>query len=493
MSLRRFSYNINGNSYRSDGEGITEDYLLNYLRNTNPPHVLVMDNVDLANKIQSLGIDVIFRKYSPEEGNQWNTRTPENYFYSDIDDGNRHLIKYILNEPFAGSNPANIVKLVDWLTRVGQLCLKNGYRCVLGNFATGTFELSRVKQGLYDSLIILSSQNPDKIYLGFHEYTAFWLPYGIGMTSDDELKDVNSGIMTQPADQWPTVDTKGKYVEHTYHILRCHWFKKRGEDIGHPNIKIILTEFFLDRMPDVVSRPNNPYQYYEQNVGVPSGYAYLRGAYTYANVYRRWVGGQKSVAQYIFDQYRWADKIYPDYVKGILSFMWTFDSWDYREGFSFAHDKELHQLFIDNTGEEDMPDVILPDPILWEKRTAKGSRYEDDKPIYSNIRNYPSTSGSTVIGSIGPELIIQLGTNVEHRDSQGYRWWYIKGFNAIYPDNAGWIREDVVEFIDESDGKVVITVTPKNPDDLQLVKKAVDWSLTYLKHLTNEEVDIEVE
>lgn len=359
----RMSFNVNGARVGN------VDYFLNFISRLKPTTVLVMDDTNLLKRV----IDVtptsipIYRSYSREEGSQWKNRTPESYVDEITAGGSldRRFWIYVLNEPVA-RGVEEITKISNWLIRVGQLLEERGYHAILGNIGPATWESWDIDAGLWDNYLRYLSDCSQRgsHYAGWHEYTSFLLPYGVGKWNFE------SHILNRDAVQreyWPTkedlpiakVEWNGQMVYPPYwHLLRSTWLDIRSDALGIPRHKKVITECFWDRMVDI---PEDYFRQLEATFGLPhDGYIGIRCANTLENVWK-WYYPDMSLSQVMQMQLEWANDIYPDEYIGFDMFTWSFNTeWDYNYGCNYGWFEELHELMIDynnsNTEEPTEPE-----------------------------------------------------------------------------------------------------------------------------------------
>lgn len=360
----RIGFNVNGNAIQYP------QHLYNWVRASQPNWMLVMGNILVADRVysESNGVtNVIDRAWSPMEGSQWRSIKAKDFARS-RGGGRKHIWRYLINEPDGGDDAANVRKLVQWLTDVTRYMTDDGYKVVVGSFPVGNPEMREVQAGLFDPLLQVVHERSSMVRLDVHEYTGILLPFGVGFWTTDMLKD---GDFVQPSN-WPTPegmpDVLNTYVPHVHHILRSSWFLKRAYDNGWNDIKIVISEYGWDRMPDLTYASDNIYEWMTRNFGMPKPYRSMRGAYSYTNVWKHYYPNW-STARAIFEQLKWGDRIYPDAYEGMMLFTWSDGTeWDRDYGFNFGADLELLSMLVNYSRSlkpvEPTPVVPEPEPVV---------------------------------------------------------------------------------------------------------------------------------
>lgn len=368
MSKFRFGFNINGNNVGD------ETYFLNFIEKLRPSWVLVMSNQTLANKIidRTNGqTTVIDRAYSGHDGSQWQFMSPRDYAQELMGGKNKHLWKYILNEPWAGT--AELKKLVNWVSEVVAIMTDNGFKVVAPNFPTGNGETWQIDAGYFDPLLYRMNERRGNALFATHEYAGIALPAGVGLTSSWDMLDKEKMHPSKWVDVSDLGDFMNKRTEHLWHLLRSSWYLVRAKELGIPTLDVVITEFGWDRLPDMTQGQNHIFDALQKRYGIANTYSVLQGPYSLANIWDYyWKDLGWSTAKAIVEQFRWADSIYPDNYLSLMPFMWTVgDMWSDNRGYDYAKDYELHEMLIewsnelhndDDNGIPTVPPVIDPIP-----------------------------------------------------------------------------------------------------------------------------------
>lgn len=484
----RISFNANGDTVGD------VSYFLDVIRKLKPSTTLIMNNIGLANQVYDVtnGETItIFRKWFADDGDFWRTKTPKEtaslLIQTGGGDATKHIYKQIMNEPAAKGSDWK--KLSDWVSDTVKYMTDAGHKVVAPNLAVGTYEKSDVANGYFDSMLVTLGERSDVALMGLHEYTAFLLPFGLGYWDRWNLRDRN---FVQPQG-WPKAseleDYRSQYIEHFYHLMRSTWFNVRRKDIGAKQHKIVLTEFGWDRMVDLTYGQNHIYQSLERQVGVPSPYTEMRGAYTHENLWH-YYWPDWSTSQAILEQFKWADSIYPEWYIGFTPFMWSFgDQWE-NYGFNYGKDRDLHNLMIEwSQGMDSSPIEVPPDepppPVVTPPSIPTTIPVSDTRwfeawvssvGVKTNVRQYPSTEND-VVGQVTKDSLALLMEEEKVTMIDG-TWWPIR-LNALQNDfsNFGWIRSDVFTY-------KVKEETPTDPpeDDYSQLK----FTIRYLRTNMNQ-------
>lgn len=394
----RFGFNVSGQRI-GDAK-----YFYDFMRRLKPTWALVMDEQNVAQHLYEATegqTQVIYRIWSEQEGRQWQTQSPKSYATELMAQGDKHLWKYVLNEPMAGSEK-DIRRMSDWIARVIEIMTDSGHRVVAGNYSVGSWQEWMINKGVYDNLLKVLSERKQVAKLGVHEYTAIVLPFGVGAWDRWDMLDREK---MQPH-HWPRLDTVlpngqmlGNYTHEqvpiTYHLLRSHWFQRRVVDVLNLDpVEFVLTEFGWDRMRDLSEGQNHIFDALLKRYGASNGHHELHGAYTLRNVWKYyWPNWTTSEA--IFEQFKWSQSIYSSDYLGILPFMWSFnDDWDQR-GFNFGADKDLHELMIQWASQirKDAGEPV-PDPEPHPAPPIIEPDSDDElKDDFSNILDNPELTG----------------------------------------------------------------------------------------------------
>ena len=418
----RFSFNVDGQRVGNTAR------LKRAIADTKPAWVLIMNNLQLANEIdqENPGTNVIHRRQRPNDADLWRIVSPEQFAESEMGGNYTNLWHYLLNEPLAGDDTHLLVK---WLTKVCQIMTDRGFKVVPGNFAVGTWQLERIRNGEYDPLLEIAAQRRHAIALGAHEYTAGCLPFGVGRMSRESLlvtESVREENWTKPAVS-PLV-----YDEGFHHLLRSSWFQTRAHERGYGSLRFVVTEFGMDWMDDLGhDAPDRIIPRMQEKWGA-SGYPALRGVYSYRDVWKAY-WSQWDFTTALTKQLEWADQVYPPAWEGFLLFQWGFDNEWSEKGFNVGADGILHQWMATYTKETPM----IPFPDTNDEGWEDVILSPPQGP--ANVRQQPDIKSLAVGGLREPTAgqVHQPGAVVV----ANWRWYPVR-FGSV----SGWMRADVVDW-----------------------------------------------
>lgn len=474
-------------SFNIDYKAVTpqqKEMALNYVRLAKPTAVVVMDGPGYAKQIHDAGggdTISIYRRYGPpdrgwDEGYLWRHRSPQ-AFAEYATEGftlSKDVWVYVLNEPWA--EPHEIPTLVDWVIETTQILIDRGYRAVSFNLGPGTVQPWHLETGLWDKAIRKFSEWSNRrdsngnwrplALFGMHEYTGFLLPFGVGYIGTEDLKNPAN---VHP-DRWPksapvrkldeahVVDGRPTRYPKYWHINRGPaWFQLRAADIGVPMFYIVLTEFGLDRMPDMTTAMPNIYEW-AQNVYGANGHDVIRGPDSYANVWRHWWPFW-SFAEALHAQSHWVNKIYNEYVLGWTWFTFSHaDDWDRQYGFNLAKHPNFWNMLIANPTRP--PATVKPQPQIPQITSLQDPLPSDsDRWIPGtampkgnagvNIRYAPTTSNNT------PFAVLRSISRVRIAYRDGSDWAYIE-----HAGKQGYIYMPLIEFTPDPPEEETVDTLP---------------------------------
>ncbi len=403
-------------------------------KDTRPSWALVMDNTDAALEIADFGIETIDRRWSPKEGSQWKTDDPVHYARS-LMDGHKTLWKYILNEPFAKGNEPTFL---DWVLQAADTLIQGGYKVVLPNFAVGVYEVSEVRNGVYDRLLHFLDEHRDVAVLGLHEYaqgTLFhWGAGGLGR------EDVYRGAPLNPN---PPHD----YDEGNYYLFRSFAFVKRAQELGLQPPRIVLTEFGWDRMSDPGAQVH--IQFIEQFTG------HFQGPHKLGR-YWEYVFPERSFEQAMQLQLQWALDQYPPNYEGLLLFAWAHPGNDWHtRGYGYATDPNMANVL------KGLKDGALVKNWPFPPKAAFQTVYVKGDEPYAIVRASPMT-GTDVVGTISAE-VSAVSMAPEYAEQMPDGIWY----PVIVAGAGGWVRGDVFVFADAPKDEPPVTPTPMSGGEVE--------------------------
>ena len=363
--MQRFGYNIDAGAVRDKAA------LMAHLAATRPSVVLVMDGLGLADEIyRLLGGEtiVIHRTWSSLEGNEWRSRTPEQFIAQWKTEGFKHIVRYAsANEPQFGGvgSPERLKSIQDFVAHgvsLMQQARQNGFTLCFGNFSVGSYEKSEVQSGLFD--LMLRAINSYQHLAGSHEYTTGLLPFGVGKWGADALMNP----LAVQFDRWPKASAlptakkaDGSYPDY-WHLRRFDWFLLRCDELRISRPAVVLTEGLWDYMGDV----EGTLAKLRQSKGMGEFGNVLRGVLTYKNLWD-WYFPGISFGEIILDQLDWAQSIYPPEYIGITLFGWN-SRW-YKQRDKEGHDwsapelatfRQLFEIWAQTGHEEPNPTPVPP-------------------------------------------------------------------------------------------------------------------------------------
>lgn len=466
------------NSINLDYKAVTaeqKEAALNYVRQARPTTFITMDGPGFAKQVHDAGGGAtvsIYRRYGPpergwDEGSLWRTKSPETYARYATEDFtvSREVWIHVLNEPYA--EPHEIQALGRWLIAVGELLIARGYRFVGPNLGPATVQPWHLEQGLWDEVIrkfSAWSHHRDSqgnwhplAFFAIHEYTGIFLPYGVGYVGTNDL--VNRDVV-QPQ-RWPktapvqyvaphTVDGRQTRYPPYWHINRGPaWFQLRAAEIGVPAMYLVITEFGLDRMPDMTLGMPNIYEVLAGRYGT-NGHSVLRGPDSYAGVWK-YYWPDWSFAEALHQQTVWVNGIYNEYVIGWMWFQWSHaDDWDRQYGFNLAKHPAYWQRSMQQPSrppllvapQPKIPPVttlqnpLPPDSERWVKGVA-----EPKSNDFVNIRYAPNTSNNTPFARLSGAHEVRVAyidnsawAYIELNGQQGYIYMPLVRFIPAPPE-----------------------------------------------------------
>jgi hypothetical protein len=271
LIVDKLGYNVHGN-YLHGREAVVAAQV----KATQPRTVLVMDNLNVAASVgaASSGTEIVFRHYMDDE--IWKRMTPAAWMAEQMRFARDYgYTLYVLNEP------PMTREVVGWLLAVAKLCVKHGYRAVIGNFGVGQPE-PHEWGAIAAPLLRYIAENSTLLTLGLHEYAPLLMQY-------EATRDPNSFPDSVPNVTW---------LVGRWRFLKSAW----------PNVPIMITEFGWDRI-DAVR------EWQEPRIG---GWPKHAGYFT-SRPY--WAAQQVGdVEEYAARQVRWAMKRYYDdpQIKAVL-------------------------------------------------------------------------------------------------------------------------------------------------------------------------------
>lgn len=397
-------------------------------------HLLMTTSHDAPRQVgiwkDRLGADkIVWRKYSTLEGN-WS-------IYPDNDE----IVKQWLSEghlDIVRDDPCNEPSLANGDVEINKRYVKRsvdllrkavamGIKVAIGAFSVGTPHHDRVADGTYDDLIRAVVEGGH--YFSVHEYCP-----GIPGAGDTfgyyDLLEPQAAVEAMLPFKWPLGD---------YWLLRrSDRFVKRARAIGLADPSIIVTEAFIDLIPDandVLNQLREQYgapQYNKDLRGVLSWLWYYQDAFpnmTYPKVIEHLT---KYVAEKVYNQ---------PYHKAVCLFALN-NLWDTPQGHNYLNSA------LDNFRRFALPAIndgimLSPEPI---ENPSHYVMLPPDNPLWMvgeftfaglNFRKQPSLDGDIInkLGGGPHHGMLNEGQTIE---VDGYNWVaiYIESLNYF-----GWVAK----------------------------------------------------
>lgn len=435
--------------------GVTDKaYWVDLHRRLRSRWVLVIDSPDLCQQAISSGANVIDRRSAMDgrrdEGNVWRDdhdwRTPSKYVEAIIRNSPaKNTVKYVLNEPNVGS-AGEMLALSRWLAEVGGLLVARGYRAVLGNFPPANERLDWAEQGAYDPLIKAIGQNKGKLWYGFHAYTWGALPLGVGVTSWTEITP--NDLTAMRPEKWATSSQINLHT--AWHILRSLLVtNERAVKVLGFAIGAIGTESGWGKMSDI---PQSFYQTMEAYYPATAGNNGLDGGEALGNLYRA-VYPNWTHAQSLAEQIKWAERLYPANVEGLLIFAYgTFA--DY--GQDYSGNREFHDRLVSAYGVNGTvppitpptaPPIIKPIPttptIPPKPQRWQSARLSPARTMWVNMRAEARITSKEVRRIFkDTSALVWLDGELPDVNNKAHSWIPVR-----IGAQMGYIRKDVVNIV----------------------------------------------
>lgn len=346
MPKTRVGVNIHAQRVPDSGK------LMDFLADTNPTTVVVLDGVGLAKDIKKLLPEcmVIIREFGHEGDDSLHLQmSPEEFLKqrAHLTDGGKMPL-YTTNEPGWDE------KIINWHVRLMELAAKERVPLVVGNFAVG---LPRGDDpvgawGLARRMLELLDEHRDLFVLGLHEYGCGVMTSGlVGGAPDDPA---------HPNYIWPENWPESVQGITQFHCGRFNFLIQYCERAGIRPPRAVLTEHGMDDLSDI--------KHWSSGLKVTPGYLNVRGWKSLTEQWKEWWEYRHgwSAQRAYFEQLTWADKsVYQkSIVEGQCIFSWGHSSamW---EQFDIAEAWELHDLLRGYAKETALPPpVVEPPPVI---------------------------------------------------------------------------------------------------------------------------------
>ena len=342
---------------------------------------VVLENPGLAQQISdATGAIVISRDNYPDDTNnepanlvaEWikrNVQWPDIYHYWP-------------NEP-GGDLDALLATMVHIIAE----CKAAGMnKACLGNFAWAkTLFSADVQSGRWDEFLKAASDwtNNDGGLIGGHDYTFGALPWGCDGWNETEML---AGSLRGP-DQWPTWHDIYLKGSDNWLLFRWDMLAQRAVELKIPFPRMVLTECFWDRMPNLEQSGLIP-QLDSQFNGGTKMHGLLSQRKVMQHLWPAW-----SPQQAVVEQLQWCENVYPEHVVGFCLFAvnreahWTdYNLLDYGGG---------------GNGWTDLLNALPANQGRWTMYASNLSRLSG-KPVICRDTNYRQTGR---LGRVIAELV----------------------------------------------------------------------------------------
>ena len=225
---------------------------------------------------------------------------------------------YFPNEPIPAAD-CPLPELLRRLVALMRACRERGVRACIGNFAAGTvIEEADVQAGMWDEFIreALAFTAGGGGYIGFHEYSFGVLPWGCGGRNPQDL--ISQPQRVADRKHWPTQAEILATPGANWHLLRSTLLAARAKALALPMFPVLVTEFGWDRMPNLELEGVIPW--FDQRRGRTRGPLLQLPALS-----SHWFGPDCDPLALAMEQLQWAEATYPNYVKGMHLFTWSYN------------------------------------------------------------------------------------------------------------------------------------------------------------------------
>jgi hypothetical protein len=257
------------------------------------------------------------------------------------------------NEPSFGGN-TSLQQILDAEVVFMDYARSKGITVVSGNWAVGTINPDQVEDGLFHRYLEVLAAN--RHYMGVHEYTSYFLPFGVGAYPRSCLIDA----ACVQRDHWVTADyvrparwfpsqvvteelTFGEeqmagyyygvnsqsvtgFLPPYWHLFRSLWLDIYAMEHGIPRPTKIITEAFHDRLDDIrIVGPGeiNPVVWLESRYGIREYMNDIRGAPSHCRLYTEYYYPYQTCAQSTMMNWQWWDEVADDTYHSANVFTWS--------------------------------------------------------------------------------------------------------------------------------------------------------------------------
>ncbi len=422
----------------------------------------------IANWKQALppNTNIVWRTYSKKEGN-WKefpnnstivTRWQLEGHLDIIRDDPSNEVSLIgdnkqINEEF-------VVRSVDLLEQASAA----GITVAIGAFSVGTPHHNLIADGTYDDLIRAVVKGNH--YFSVHEYCP-----GIVGAGDvfpyDELLNPKTVLSKMKDELWPL----GGY----WLLRRSDRFVKQARQLGLADPQIIITESFIDYIPDAQIVLTQLRDEYGQTPCLRDMRGILAWRDYYAEAFKEMhlLSHYELQVRYLLEKL--ATTVYnQDWIKGVCLFALN-KGWDSPECHNWLNDslKTVRQLHLPNInrmlGSPTPPDSPVPElptpPSDWEMREGLISSNLEGG---SNIRANYTQDAAKWLSKIGMDAISGL-ISVKTVSNEGFEW-----HKVIIGVDVGYVAKTSHIVITRPDNEV-----PDSPEiDYDKIQKMIDTSIS---------------
>ncbi len=407
---------------------------------------------------------ITWRSYSKKEGN-WSVFPSNDVIITRwLSEGHLDVIR---------DDPANEVSLAGDNKQINQEFVAsrvdllekasaNGITVAVGAFSVGTPHHNLIADGTYDPLIRAVVEGGH--YFSVHEYCP-GIPGAGDVFSYSELLKPETVISKMKDELWPL----GEY----WLLRRSDRLVKQARELGLSDPKIIVTEAFIDYIPDaeiVLTQLRNRY-------GRPACNKDMRGVLAWREYYQVAFSNIYSDYQLQIDflSSYLANNVYNvSWIKGVCLFSLNPD-WDSPECHNWLNDSlnEFRRALLPDINRklDDIPNEIPmpsdpPQEIDWQMRLMLVKSNADGSNIRIDYNKFAQK-----LGTIGEnEIEVQLSENIAPDNGiDTYRWHKI-----VTPELEGYIADTPnFEFRDVED-------TPPLPPEIDYdkIQKMIDTSIS---------------
>jgi hypothetical protein len=228
------------------------------------------------------------------------------------------------NEPsLGGTDRENNVRYVKSRTDLLRKAADAGIKVAVGAFSVGTPHESLIFDGTYDDLIRAVVEGEH--YFSVHEYCP-GIPGAGDVFPYQELLNPENILKVMKPNPWP--------IEAAYWLLRrSDRFVVRAREIGLSDPQIIITEAYIDLIPDA----NDVLNKLRDKYGIPAYNKDMRGVLGWRMYYAD-AFPEKSFPDVVTQLSKYVEDnvFYPKHIKGVCLFSLNWD-WDTPEAHNFLN------------------------------------------------------------------------------------------------------------------------------------------------------------